>query len=213
MLFSEFKKNINLLRKAPLGGLKAQFRLAPTYRKNLEKERIKAFNPTLASVLIVFFPDNTGEASFILTKRAYYKGHHSKQISFPGGKKEDSDTDMIHTAIRETSEEIGVAIQRETVFKKLTDVYIPPSNFLAIPYLSYLDKMPIFTINHEVDSLLIVSVKALLIPNNIQIREVQTTTGQVVKTPCYIFNDQIVWGATAMILSELQQLFTTTFSK
>lgn len=213
MLFTKFKENINTLEEVPLGGLKAQFHLAPTYRKNLEKERIKALNPTLASVLIIFFPDSSGETSFILTKRASYKGHHSKQISFPGGKKEDSDTDMIHTAIRETNEEIGVAIQRETIFKKLTDVYIPPSNFLAIPYLSYLDKMPNFTINHEVDSLLIVSIKALLNPNNIQIREVQTTTGQVIKTPCYIFNDQIVWGATAMILSELQQLFTTTFSK
>ncbi|HIP47726.1 MAG TPA: CoA pyrophosphatase [Lutibacter sp.] len=212
MLFTEFKKNINTLKKTPLGGLKAQFRLAPIYRKNLEKEKINALKPIFASVLIIFFPNEKGETSFILTKRASYKGHHSKQISFPGGKKEVTDIDLIATAIRETHEEIGIEIQRETVFKELTDVYIPPSNFLAHPFLSYLDTKPIFTLNHEVDSLLLVSLKELLNSKNTKTREVQTATGQTVKTPCYLFENQIVWGATAMMLSELTELFTTTFS-
>ena len=213
MLFTEFKKNITKLKEMPLGGLKAQFRLAPTYRKKLEKEKINALNPTLASVLIIFFPNDKGETSFVLSKRASYKGHHSKQISFPGGKKEVTDTDLMHTAIRETQEEIGIEIQKKDLFKELTDVFIPPSNFLAHPFLSYLDTQPIFTLNHEVDSILLVSVKDLLDSKNIHIKEVQTTTGQIVKTPCYLFENQIVWGATAMMLSELAELFTTTFSK
>lgn len=212
MLYSEFQKHITQLKKAALGGIQAQFRLAPTYRKQFEKEKIDTLNPTLASVLILFFPNDKGETYFVLTKRASYKGHHSKQISFPGGKKEKNDRDLMETAIRETKEEIGVLISKKNIFKEMTNVYIPPSNFLAFPFLSYTDKQPLFTLNHEVDNLLLVSVKDLLNPQNTHFRGVQTTTGQTITTPCFIFEKQIVWGATAMILSELIELFTTTFS-
>jgi len=213
MLFTDFNIYIPKLQKANLGGIKAQFRLAPTYRKKFEEEKITASNPTLASVMIIFFPDKKGKTSFILTKRANYKGHHAKQISFPGGKKEAKDADLIETAIRETQEEIGVTIPKEKVFKQLTEVYIPPSNFLAFPFVCYLKETPNFILNHEVTSIHICSLEQLFDTNNIQFKEIETNSGQKIKTPCFVFNNQIVWGATAMMLSELKELFISVLPK
>ena len=139
MLFTDFKNSIPKLQKVILGGVKEQFRLAPSYRKPYNLTKIKASNPTLASVLILFFPDEHNLTSFILTKRANYDGHHAKQISFPGGKKIPNDANLVETAIRETKEEIGIQIKSQAVFKKLTEVYIPPSNFLAYPFLAVLE--------------------------------------------------------------------------
>lgn len=213
MLFTEFIKNIDLLKKAPLGGIEAQFRLAPSYRKPMEQKRMQAFNPTPASVLIVFYPNKYNKTSFILTKRADYKGHHAKQISFPGGKKELKDTNLTATAIRETYEEIGILIPKTNIIKQLTAVYIPPSNFLVHPFISFVNKPPVFKLNHEVASTLLVSYKDLLDPHSIHFTEIKSSSGNFVKTPCYVFNDQIVWGATAMIISELKELFTTIYPK
>ncbi len=208
MLFTDFKNSIPKLQKVILGGVKEQFRLAPSYRKPYNLTKIKASNPTLASVLILFFPDEHNLTSFILTKRANYDGHHAKQISFPGGKKIPNDANLVETAIRETKEEIGIQIKSQAVFKKLTEVYIPPSNFLAYPFLAVLESKPDCTTNYEVEELLTASLSDLFKKDTVQIREVQTATGSVVKTPCFVFNNQIVWGATAMMLSELRSLFT-----
>ncbi len=213
MLFTEFIKTLDLLKKAPLGGTKAQFQLAPSYRKPMEQKRMQALNPTPASVLIVFCPNKYNETSFILTKRADYKGHHAKQISFPGGKRELKDLDLTATAIRETYEEIGILIPKTNIIKQLTAVYIPPSNFLVHPFIGFINKPPLFKINHEVASTLVVSYKDLLNPNNIHLTDIKSSLGNFVKTPCFIFKKQIIWGATAMILSEIRELFTTISPK
>ena len=108
MEFSNFKKHIQKLSNAEIGGLEAQFKLAPKLRKQFSEEKIKANNPKKAAVLVIFYPNNKGKMSFLLTLRASYNGTHSSQISFPGGKFDLKDVSLDQTALREAYEEIGI---------------------------------------------------------------------------------------------------------
>ncbi len=211
MLFSDFKNTIGTLQKTPLKGLEAQFRLAPIYRKRYDLDKVQASDATLASVLIVFFENKEKGTSFVLTERANYNGHHAKQISFPGGKKDLKDTSLLSTAIRETEEEIGLQIGATDVFKELTEIYIPPSNFLAHPFLALYDETPSFIINYEVASIITPTLEDLMNADNIQIKKVTINSDKRIETPCFLFDNHIVWGATAMILSELRELLKDVF--
>ena len=82
MQFKDFLANINHLKSRPLGGLEAQFKLAPALRLGYDSKKIEANNPKKAAVLALFYPNESGEATILLTQRASYKGTHSAQISF-----------------------------------------------------------------------------------------------------------------------------------
>ena len=86
MNFTEFTSKINIIKKATLGGLDAQFLLAPRLRLQYDAQKIAANNPRKAAVMALFYPDEFQKTTFLLTQRAAYKGIHSSQISFPGGK-------------------------------------------------------------------------------------------------------------------------------
>jgi len=206
MEFSNFKKNIQKLSNAEIGGLEAQFKLAPKLRKQFSEEKIKANNPKKAAVLVIFYPNNKGKMSFLLTLRASYNGTHSSQISFPGGKFDLKDVSLDQTALREAYEEIGIVKNDVSIFKKMTDVFIPPSNFVVTPYLSYLDYTPVFTKNHEVEDLIEVNVTDFLCNSAITSTTLSTSYAKNIEVPCFKLNNYIVWGATAMMLSEIKEL-------
>ena len=206
MNFSDFKKQIPNIKSSRLGGLDAQFKLAPELRLRYDENKINAKNPKKAAVLALFYPDHNNETRFLLTKRASYKGTHSAQISFPGGKTELNDINLEHTAKREAFEEVGIQPLAIKMIRELTDVYIPPSNFLATPFIGYTLTRPHFTPNHEVDATIEVLLKDLL--NDASITSVEMTTSYMNNAivPCFKLNDYIVWGATAMLLSEIKDL-------
>ena len=147
-----------------------------------------------------------GQTTFLLIERASYKGTHSAQISFPGGKIDSSDTNLQETALRETFEEVGVLPKSIEIIRELTDVYIPPSNFLATPFIAFLEKKPEFIINYEVKNTVEVLLEDLL--NESSLTTVNLTTSYMENTnvPCFKLNGYVVWGATAMILSEIKEL-------
>ena len=132
---------------------------------------------------------------------------HSKQISFPGGKYNKQDIKLENTALRETNEEIGVEINDIIIFKEMTNVFIPPSNFLVTPYLGYLNNRPTFVKNHEVETVIEVSLTNFLSENSISSTIVKTSYAGELVVPCFKLNGYIVWGATAMMLSEIKELF------
>ena len=206
MDFTSFLNNIQTIKEAQLGGLASQFRLAPKMRLNYNEEKIAARNPKKAAVLALFYPNKDGETCFLLTQRASYKGTHSAQISFPGGKIEKSDKNLKETAIRETFEEVGVSEDSIKVIREITDVYIPPSNFLATPFIAYSEEKPELVINHEVDHTFDVLLKDLLDDSNISSINITTSYAKNIDVPCFKLNNYIVWGATAMMLNEIKEL-------
>jgi 8-oxo-dGTP pyrophosphatase MutT (NUDIX family) len=206
MDFSIFKEHIQILSNTKIGGLDAQFRLAPQLRKQFSDEKIKANNPKKAAVLVIFYPNLKGELNFLLTLRASYIGTHSAQISFPGGKLDPRDTSLKNTALREAREEVGIIEKDITIFKKMTDVYIPPSNFIVTPYLSYINYTPKFTKNYEVEALIEVKLSDLLCDSLLSTTVLTTSYAKNINVPCFKLNNYIVWGATAMMLNEIKEL-------
>ena len=206
MDFKDFTNRIDSFKNDKLGGLEAQFKMAPKLRLKYDQDKIAANNPKQAAVLALFYPNKENETCFLLTKRASYKGAHSAQISFPGGKIEESDLNLQETALRETEEEIGVFSSSIEIIRELTDVYIPPSNFLATPFLGFMEKKPKLILNYEVDSEIEVLVSDLLDENNITSVSLSTSYMKKVDVPCFKINNHIVWGATGMMLSEIKEL-------
>ena len=206
MQFDFFLSKLPKLIKLPLGGLDSQFKMAPEFRKLFDATKIKQMNPKKAAVLVIFYPNDNNETMFLLTKRAQYNGTHSSQISFPGGKHEYADILMKNTALRETHEEIGINKEDVHLVKQLTDVYIPPSNFYVTPFLGYMNYHPFFYKNDEVESIIEVKLTDLIDFNNLSTINLNTSYAKNMEVPCFKLNGEIVWGATAMMLSEINDL-------
>lgn len=189
--------------KEPLPGLSAQLKMEPPHRN---KEFI--INPDYenyrkSAVLIILWVDqNSLKTAFIL--RPTYDGFHSNQIAFPGGKSEKSDQSFIHTALREANEEVGVNSETVKVVGTLTPLFIPPSRFMVYPVIGVTKHQPDFkTDSYEVETLLITDVFGFLNPENIIKHQFTIRNTLINDIPCYKMDDHLIWGATAMILSEL----------
>lgn len=189
-----------------LPGRHAHQLMMPKESSNTRFDAEKMKNARLSGVLLFFYEKN-GVAHIPLTQRQDYKGTHSGQISFPGGKWEKSDIDLIYTAKREANEEIGLPLHEIEVIGKLSDLFIPPSNFKVTPVLSYSTKTPDFEIDtYEVKELLEVPVSHLLQETTVKNTVIHFSNGFKLPTPYFDIDGKIVWGATAMMLSELKEL-------
>ncbi|MBT7425567.1 MAG: CoA pyrophosphatase [Flavobacterium sp.] len=210
MKFEDFTKNITQLKKIQLGGVEAQFKLAPEMRLAYDDKKITANNPKIAAVLALFYPNNNNNTSLLLTKRASYNGLHSNQISFPGGKIEKSDNNLSQTALRETFEEVGVSQEKVEILREITNVYIPPSNFLVTPFIGITKTKPMFKVNSEVAEIIEISFLDLLDDNNVGTIQITNSYMKETLVPSFNINGSVIWGATAMILSEIKEVLKKT---
>ncbi|WP_338358270.1 CoA pyrophosphatase [Yeosuana marina] len=208
MNFDEFLLSISKIKNIPLPAETSQFKMAPPFRKELlEKHKDAVKYAKKAGVLALFYPDENQETNFVLILRKTYKGVHSAQVSFPGGKLEATDTSLEDAALRETFEEVGVPISDIKVVTPLTEVYIPPSNFYVQPFLGILDKKPSFKKEEsEVEDIIEIPLKHFFSEDVTVLEKVATSYSIDVEVPAYFLNGHIVWGATAMILSEVKDL-------
>jgi 8-oxo-dGTP pyrophosphatase MutT (NUDIX family) len=208
MLFNSFLESVVKIKHLELFGERSHAKMSPPYRLELaEKMKEKAKSAKKAAVLALFYPNTSGETYLVLILRKTYKGVHSAQVGFPGGKYEDEDKDLMQTAIRETEEEVGVPESMVEVIKTMSPMYIPPSNFMVHPYLAVSESTPNFVKqDDEVEAVIEVRLVDFLAEiNNITTR-VPTSFNVEVDVPAFKLNDHIVWGATAMMLSELKDL-------
>ena len=208
MTLKDFEELIPKIKKSSLPGIDSQFKLAPSIRKKLGKSiNLSKRNPKKAAVLSLLFPDSNGVMKMIFMLRKTYEGVHSNQIGFPGGKIEIDDACLQATALRETFEEIGVHSKEITVLKELTDVYIPPSNFLVKPFLGVVKQQPSYTLEEkEVERLIEIPLQEILSDDFVTSKIINTSYAQDIEVPIFKFNEEIIWGATAMMLSEIKDL-------
>ncbi|PTB97536.1 coenzyme A pyrophosphatase [Marivirga lumbricoides] len=159
--------------------------------------------PRNGAVMIMLYPGEEGKIYFPLTQRQNYKGVHGGQVSLPGGKKDEEDSSLIETAIRETQEEIGVKVKDSQVIGSLTDLNITASNFLVKPVISFLEKKPVFVRDpYEVAHIFSTDIDHILHSDTLKVTELTVGEGINLEAPYFDIKNKVVWGATAMILSE-----------
>jgi 8-oxo-dGTP pyrophosphatase MutT (NUDIX family) len=190
----------------PLPGRAAQYRMAPQPRPSGELPYNQPRpDARRGGVLVLFYPQ--GDKLYLaLILRPLYKGVHSGQVAFPGGGYEAGDRDLTQTALREAYEEIGVPIDEVAVVGHLSPLYVFASNYLVYPTVAWIPTQPIFKIDpYEVEQLLEVPLAHLLDPANVQFEQ-WTLHDRLADVPFYHVQGQKIWGATAMMLSELLSL-------
>ncbi|MDN6280507.1 MAG: CoA pyrophosphatase [Psychroflexus sp.] len=209
MHISSFKDLVPKLQKIELPGIKAQHKLAPFHRKeDLQKIDFSQLQAKKSAVMALFYPDEKQDMRLIFILRKSYNGVHSNQIGFPGGQYETDDKNFEYTAIRETEEEIGIQKEDITVVRELTQMYIPPSNFIVYPFLGFLNYTPQFKKQEtEVETIFSVCLADCLNDQNIVETTISASYSKETQVNAFELNGQIVWGATAMMLSEIRDIF------
>ena len=193
--------------KHNLPGEQAHLPLSPLHRPVTSEVIQNLTEYKESAVAVVLFEVET-TLQCILIQRTEYTGKHSGQISFPGGKKDNEDADLLATAIRECLEEVGVDISSSEYLGKLTQVYIPVSGFLVEPHVFYYPEVPVFVQQErEVAAVFTISLDELIAEDVISEMKV-TTENKLVKmnVPCFAIRDKQIWGATALILNELREI-------
>jgi 8-oxo-dGTP pyrophosphatase MutT (NUDIX family) len=220
------------LRQA-LPGASSHLKMAPAHRLDeFRAIRGEDFNPRLSAVLVLLYPGEQAsepESSFSLSldevspssgtahlaglkivfiRRGEYVGIHSGQIAFPGGRYEDEDGDLCETAMREAEEEIGLPRHSYEIIGQLTDLYVPPSNFLVRAFVAYAPQRPVYTPDpREVQEVIEVDLSHFFNSANIKVKDFPAHNSVTnTSAPYYDADGVVIWGATAMMLRELVDL-------
>ena len=206
MNFELFLNALPAFREVEVDGRSAHEEILPV----LAKERREAFKndraPKISAVAATIF-SKEGEAHVLLIERQSYDGVHSGQVGFPGGKREEGDSDLQGTALREMEEEVGVPRSMPQFVRLLSEVYIPPSRFLVHPFVYVLEELPPLTQDpREVKDVIHLPLAHLLDERNVVEGKIKTSYGLPIKTPYFEFDHFKIWGATAMMLSEMKQM-------
>lgn len=187
-----------------LPGSTAHSKMLPPGRRTISTDKERA-SIKQSSVLLLLFPEED-RLYTCLMKRPPTMKHHPGQISFPGGKVEKEDTSAEMTALREAREEVGIDPGAVEILGKLSELYLEVSQFSIQPFIAWSDKKPDFLVNSgEVEELILFPLSDFVANEAISEVELQTFTGPLL-VKYYPHNGEIIWGATAMILSELIEI-------
>jgi 8-oxo-dGTP pyrophosphatase MutT (NUDIX family) len=203
-MYEALKYSLKNYMLSELPGSDAHCKMLPPGRR-LKTYSHELSSLKMSSVLVLLYPE--GDRLFTcLTKRPSTMKHHPGQISFPGGKVEKDDLSAEMTALREAREEVGIDPSTIEILGKLSDLYVEVSKFSIQPFLAWADQKPDFIIDYrEVDELILFPVSDFLTHETILETELQTVSG-LLSVRYYPFRDEIIWGATAMIIAELIEI-------
>lgn len=202
--YSSLPEQLSKALQGELPGLQAIHKIYP----NLPRPNAPSGNTIrLSAVLMLLFPKQ--ENWHILCIQRTEDGHaHSGQISFPGGKHEQEDENLLQTALREAYEEVGLLPGESIFIGELSPLYISVSNFQVYPFLAYCTTLPEWHINKtEVYRTLEIPLSDILNPDNQTNRSVKTAIPpyQLKNVNGFLIDEQnFIWGATAIMLSELE---------
>lgn len=211
MIFEEFSAFLEEALQNDLPGKNSHLKMLPeemSPRLLIQPDQ----TAKLSSVLIAVYPEKD-VPHIIFIKRQEYNGVHSGQISFPGGKKETSDKSMWHTAMREANEEINLNTAAVKKIGKLSDVYIERSNHMVHPYVGILPGVEnLVRDTYEVNSIIKAPISYLR--NKTKIRHFILTRNNVdYAMPYYDLYGEVLWGATAMMVSEFLDICEPYFKR
>ena len=203
MDFQHFITQLEITITNYLPGEESQQKMRVNYDQSIELPFSKS-NSTPAAVLILLYLEDN-EIHFFLTKRSNELEHHKGQISLPGGTQEENEK-LIHTALRETQEEIGINKTSISIIGSMTPLFVPVTGFMINPFIGYsLNKLEPTPNPLEVEAIFSVNILDLLNEAN-QTIEQRNIRGYDVEVPYFKLNNYEVWGATSMILSEFRDL-------
>ena len=195
----QFISRLKLKLQEPLPGHDSH-RKVMEHRGSADLIDFRKLNPRESAVLLHLY-NHMGQLHLSYIERPEYDGVHSKQISFPGGKAEDQDQSLMHTAVREAKEEVNIEPDKLDVLGKLSQIYIPPSNFLVQPYVSFYHLRPNFIPDQrEVGEIIEFPIYQLI--NQKLAKHELTKHGKELVVNGYQLNGKVMWGATAMITKE-----------
>ncbi len=203
-----FDQTINYLRgrlAGTLPGPVAQMKMAPVRPDAVERLSVQGRDCREAGVLALLTP-LAGEAHLLMTVRRDHLAAHAGQVSFPGGRRE-RDEELHQTALRETHEEVGIEPGDVDLLGRLTPLYVPPSNYCVYPFVGTTREEPALLLqSDEVARIVHVPLRALQDAASLR-REEWIVRGERMLVPHFDIDGLTVWGATAMMVSELIALF------
>ena len=193
----------------PLPGRVAQMKMASLRRlQELGPYPVPPPDARVACVLNLLHWNDGAWRTVLIQRTENPRDRHGGQVSFPGGRWEEGDGQLANVALREADEEVGVPAQAVEILGQLTDLYIPVSNFLVHPFVGILHGAPEFWPQPgEVESILTPELGIFSRPENKKTTDLTVGNGVTIKSvPYFDVDGRIVWGATAMILSEFLEV-------
>ncbi|WP_338876859.1 CoA pyrophosphatase [Spirosoma sp. SC4-14] len=198
--FHSFTKQLRQRLQQPLPGEVAHQKMASAARYRLG---IKPNERTRRSAVLICFYPYQDSVYLPLILRPQYDGVHAGQMAFPGGRMERFDENLTRTALREAQEEVGIRVTDVKVLGLLTELFIPPSNFFVQPVVGMLPYRPDFYPDpREVEAVVEVDLQTLMDETIVGDSQIEVR-GIIVDAPFYQIQGHRVWGATAMMISEL----------
>jgi len=204
---NELIANLKSALKGPLPGLGSHDKMMRVQRPTPDEIRKQGLPFRESAVLILLYPINQIPHTMLM-RRPSYDGVHSGQVSFPGGKMELEDKDLIDTALREADEEVSIKRKDVEIIGMLSELYIPPSQFIVQPVVAYTNQEPNFIPDaREVEQVIPTPLSRIMDKDVVKEKDIFLPKyDTTINTSYFDINSQVVWGATAMMLAELRKI-------